>query len=201
MGPRIMRGSASVPKDMGELAKLFTQIALLRRGPQDLPASALLLLFTVVAYVAMNLLMNGLLPPVNPAAAAGRIREADQGGWLAQLLLDTGFTLIWYAVLLRLAGRPERTLQTTTAVFGFQIVLAPLLFLSSWLWPQFAQDLTWRVPIALFGVALVVWLIAANSHIVKAALEWSGGASVALVILQILAGELLRRQLFPTAQG
>jgi len=201
MRPRIMRRSATVPKDMRELAKLFTQIALLRRGPQDLPASTLLLVFTVIAYLAMNLLMNGLLPPLNPAGAATKLKEADQGSWLAQLLLDTAFTLVWYVVLLRLAGRPERTLQTMTAVFGFQIVLAPLLFFSSWLWPQFAQDLTWRVPITLFGVALVVWLIAANSHIVRAALEWSGGASVALVILQILAGELLRRQLFPTAQG
>ena len=36
-------------------------------------------------------------------------------------------------------------------------------------------------------------MIAANSHIVKAALEWSIPASVALVILQILAGQLLLR--------
>lgn len=201
MDPRIMRRSTPVPKDMRELAKLFMQIALLRRGPQDLPASTLLLVFTIVAYLAMNLLMNSLLPPLNPAGAAAKIKEADQGSWPAQLMLDTVFTLVWYVVLLRLAGRPERTLQTTTAVFGFQIVLAPLLFFSSWLWPQFAHDSTWGVPIALFGIVLLGWLIAANSHIVKAALEWSGGASVALVILQILAAELLRRQLFPTAQG
>jgi hypothetical protein len=48
---------------------------------------------------------------------------------------------------------------------------------------------------------LLVWFVAANSHIVKAALEWSLGASVAVVILQILAGELLQRALFPITQG
>ena len=41
------------------------------------------------------------------------------------------------------------------------------------------------------SLALLIWVIAANSHIVKAALEWSMAPSVALVILQNLAGELL----------
>jgi hypothetical protein len=186
---------------MWELVKLYTQIALLRRGPQDLPASRLLLVLTVIAYLAMNLLMNSLLPPAGVPEGGAKVSDADASSWPAQLLLDSAFTLVWYAVLLRAARRPERTLQTTTAVFGFQIVLAPLLFFSSWLWPRFMHDSTWGVPVALFGIVLLVWLIAANSHIVKVALEWSGGASVALVILQILAGELLRRALFFSAAG
>jgi hypothetical protein len=187
-----MRRSAPVPKAMTEFVKLFTQIALLRRGPQDLPASMLLLVLTVVAYLVVNLLLNALLPPAN---------AADLHSYPAQLLVDTAFTLLWYVVLLRLAGRPERTLQTSTAVFGFQIVLAPLLFFSSWLWPRFAQDTTWGVPVALFAIVVGVWLIAANSYIVKAALEWSGTVSVVLVILQVLAGLLLQRQLFSIPHG
>jgi hypothetical protein len=198
---RIMRRSARIAEAMKELVKLFTQIALLRRGPQDLPASMLLLTLTIVAYLLVNLLLNGLLPSPVVADAATRVAEAEQPNWSAQLLLDTVFTLVWYVALLRIAGRPERTLQTITAVFGFQIVLAPLLFLSSWLWPRFPHDSTGFVPVALFSIVLLAWLVAANSHIVKAALEWSGGASVALVILQILASELLRRGLFPTASN
>ena len=50
------------------------------------------------------------------------------------------FTLVWYVVLLRLVRRPERILQTTTAVFGFQAVLSPLLVISVWLMRRFAQD-------------------------------------------------------------
>jgi hypothetical protein len=186
---------------MKELVKLFTQIALLRRGPQDLPASRLLLALTIVAYLAMNLVLTVLLPPPAAADAAARMAEADSPNWAAQLLLDTVFTLVWYVALLRFARRPERTLQTSTAVFGFQIVLAPLLFLSSWLSARFTHDSPWFVAVALFSIVVLVWLVAANSHIVKVALEWSAGASVALVILQILAGELLRRALFPMAQG
>ena len=43
------------------------------------------------------------------------------------------------------------------------------------------------------------WLIAANSHVVKAALEWSNLASVALVILQFLAEQLVLLGLFPVS--
>ena len=184
---------------MKELVKLFTQIALLRRGPQDLPASMLLLVLAIVVYLVMNLLLNGLLPPPPVADAATRVAEAEQPNWSAQLLLDTCFTVVWYVALLSITGRPERTLQTTTAVFGIQIVLLPLLFLSRWLAPRFPQDSPGFVPVTLFGIVLLVWFVAATSHIVKAALEWSLGASVALAVLQILADWLLQRALFPIA--
>jgi hypothetical protein len=52
-----------VPKVMREVIRLYVQIALLRRGPQDLPASRLLLVLTVCGYAAVNALVSGLLPP------------------------------------------------------------------------------------------------------------------------------------------
>jgi len=168
---------------MKELIQLFTQIALLRRGPQDLPASMLLLGITIVGYFGINFLVSSLMPPIK--------------GWPAHLAVDVVFTLVWYVVLLRLTGRSERTLQTTTAVFGFQAVLSPLLVISEWLMLRFAQDTTWQLPVALIWLMLVIWVIAANSHVVKAALEWSSAASVFLVILQILAGQLVLFALFP----
>src|SRR5579871_2932352 len=108
---------------MTELIRLFAQIALLRRGPQDLPASGLLLALAVSAYFAVNCVVASLLPPMS--------------GWLAHLAVDVAFTLAWYYGLLRVAGRPERTLQTSTAVFGYQAVLTPLLLLSEWLMRRF----------------------------------------------------------------
>jgi hypothetical protein len=168
---------------MRELIQLFTQIALLRRGPQDVPASMLLLAMTILGYFGINFLVSSLMPPVR--------------GWPAHLAVDVVFTLVWYVVLLRLAGRSERTLQTTTAVFGFQAVLSPLLVISDGLMLRFAQDATWQLPVALIWLMLVIWVIAANSHVVKAALEWSSAASVFLVILQIIAGQLVLFALFP----
>jgi hypothetical protein len=57
------------------------------------------------------------------------------------------------------------------------------------------------VPITCAGLLLFVWLIAANSHVVKAALEWSATSSVALVILQTLVGWMLLFALFPPVKA
>lgn len=171
---------------MKELIRLFAQIALLRRGPQDLPASALLLAVTIAGYFLVNLAVSWLLPPF-------------QGPWLAHLGVDVAFMFTWYALLMKLVRRPERFLQTTTAVYGYQAVLAPLLVASESLMRRFAQDPFWALPVTVLGLALLVWVIAANSHIVKTALEWSMPPSVALVILQTLAG-LLVVALFPVSQ-
>jgi hypothetical protein len=118
------------------------------------------------------------------------------GSWLAQLVLDVVFMFVWYVLLMKLARKPERFLQTTTAVYGYQAVLSPLLVSIGWLMRRFAQDSVWQFPITLMSLALLIWVIAANSHIVKAALEWSMPPSVALVILQTLAGNLLVLALF-----
>ena len=173
---------------MKQLIQLFTQIALLRRGPQDLPASTLLLALTVAGYLGVTLLLSSLMPPMQ--------------GWpgAPQVLADTVFTLVWYVALLKLVGRPERILQTATAVFGFQVVLSPLLITSDWLVLRFRQDDLWQVPVVSASLLLLVWVIAAYSQIVKAALDWSSPASVVLVILQTLTGQMLVIGLFPPAK-
>ena len=167
---------------MKELIQAFTQIALLRRGPQDLPASRVLLVLSMVAYFGVSLLVMSLMPP--------------QPGWEEHPGVDIVFWILWYFTLLRIAGRSERILQTTTAVIGFQTILAAPMVLSDWLMLRFAKDETWQLPVALMWLMLFIWMIAANSHVVKAAFEWSSFASVALVILQIFAGQLLMMALF-----
>jgi len=169
---------------MQDLIRLFTQIALLRRGPQDVPASSLLLAMTIAGYFLVNFVVSYVLPPF-------------PGPWLAQLAVDVVFIFVWYALLMRVMRRSERFLQTTTAVYGFQAVLSPMLVASVWLTRRFAQDSFWQFPVTLVSLALLIWIITANSHIVKAALDWSMPPSVALVILQTLAGNLLVIALFP----
>jgi hypothetical protein len=172
---------------MKDIIRLFTQIALLRRGPQDLPASRLLLVLSIGGYLVVNLVVSSALPP-------------DEH-WQGPMLVDALFTLVWYVVLLRVLGRPERMMQTVTAVFGLQAVLSPLLIASTWLMRRVGEDATWQLPVTCIGLLLLAWLIAANSHVVKAALEWPGAASVALVILQMIAAWVLVFALFPPARA
>src|SRR3977135_247949 len=141
---------APAGKDMRELIQLFAQIAMLRRGPQDLPASTLLLALTVLGYLGVNLVVSSVLPPVR--------------GWPAQVLVDTLFMLAWYVALLKLLGRSERILQTATAVFGLQGLLSPLLIASDWLMLRFGEDTLWQVPVACAGLLLIIWLGAGPSH-------------------------------------
>jgi hypothetical protein len=169
---------------MKELVRLFIQIALMRKGPQDLPASVTVLTATAAGYFLVNCLVSAALPPI-------------KGPWFGHLVVDVLFTLAWYALLLRILGRPERFLQTTTAVFGYQTVLSPFWIASVWLIQQFAEGDAWRFPIVMVGLAIVVWLVAANARVLKAALEWAMPPCVALVILQILAGQALLVYLFP----
>lgn len=172
---------------MTALARLYAQIALLRRGPQDVPASMLLLAITVVAYFAVNLLVNWALP-------------APDDPWLPILFVDVLFTLGWYTTLLSMLHRRERVLQTTTAVFGYRAVLAPLTIGAEWLVRRFGSEQSWQLPLVIGYTAIVVWMIAANSHVLKAALEWSLFQCVALVILEIIASGLLVLALVPMAR-
>ena len=168
---------------MKELIRLFTQIALLRQGPQDLPASPLLLALTMAGYFVAHLVVGTVLPPL-------------PGPWVVHLCLDVVFTFVWYALLLYIARKPERFLQTTTAVYGYQAILSPLSIAALWLERRFDQESIWQFPVTMVNLALLIWIIAVNGHIVKTALEWSMAPSVALVILQTLAGYLLVLTLF-----
>jgi hypothetical protein len=99
-----------------QFLKVFLDIVLWRRGPQDLPASQLLLALTAAGYVAVSAVQLAMLGERGPA-------------WLVFIVLDplllTGGT--W--LLLKLFAHPERFLQTATAVLGTGALLGVLLFL------------------------------------------------------------------------
>jgi hypothetical protein len=169
---------------MMEVLRLYGQIALLRKGPQDVPAAGLLLLLTTVAYFTVKVLMVLLLPLVS-------------GPWLWGLLVDAVFTVAWYWTLLRLLGRAERFVQTTTAILGYRTVLAPLTLASEWLVRRFGENETWQLPASVVYIIVLAWTIAASGRVLHAALEWPMASCVALVILEIIAGWMLLYSLLP----
>jgi hypothetical protein len=172
------------PTTMRELLRLFGQIALSRKGPQDLPASALLLAVTVASYALVSFCVSSLLPPVE--------------SWRSQLFLEIGFSLAWYAVMLRAFGKPERFLQTATAMFGYQLMLTPPWIAVINLSRRFSDDTPWQFPVAVIALALLIWIIRAGSYVLKAALELPMVACVALIFAEILASQLVLIALNPT---
>jgi hypothetical protein len=99
-----------------QFLRIFIDIVLWRRGPQDLPASGLLLWITVAAYVAVSAVQLALL---GETAAT----------WAFFIVVDPLLLGAWVWLVLRLYGHRERFVQTASAVFGTGALLGIGLYL------------------------------------------------------------------------
>ncbi len=163
---------------MLQFLKVFVDIVLWRRGPQDLPASALLLGLAGAAYVVVSIMQLAWLD--EPPAA-----------WLVFVVLDplllTGGT--W--LLLRLFGRRERFLQTATAVLGTGALLGAALFLPMQ-WLLAVLDVRPGSTIAgVAALALVVAFALVTGRILQRAMDSSLITGVALSLTYFLLINLL----------
>jgi len=165
------------------LGRLYFAISIWRRGPQDLPAIGILLPLTIAAYIVLSAVIGLLLPAMRP-------------GWMWQVLLDAGFVTLWYWLLLLIARRPERFLQTATALFGLQIVIAAPSMLLVWLMEHLPRTDPRRDPVFLAALALSVWTVVAIGHILRAALERPLVFCLLLALLQMLVEWLVFVSIF-----
>jgi CDP-diglyceride synthetase len=168
---------------MKELFGLFAQIAMSRKGPQDLPASYLLLALTVLAYWVIRYAVSLAAPPAEH--------------WRVHLLVQVVFTLAWYAVLLRAVGKPERFVQAATAIFGAWMLLEPPWVVAVHYWQGLPEQDALYGLMAILALAITIWIIRAGSYVLKHALELPLLACVILTILQTFTGEMLMRAASP----
>jgi hypothetical protein len=176
-----------ISADLAGLARLYFAIAIWRRGPQDLPAVGILLPLTIAAYVLLSAAVGASLPAMRP-------------GWLPQVALDALFFSLWYWLLLAIAGRRERYLQTAAALFGLQTVIAAPSMVVIWLMQRMAHDDSLRLPVYFAALALAIWTLVAIGHILRSALERSLGFCLILALLQMLVEELLLVSVFGPGQ-
>ena len=165
------------------LARIYFDIALWRRGPQDLPAVGILLPLTIGVYVLISIALGELMPQL-------------RSGWAPQVLADAGFLALWYWLLLQLARRRERYAQTAAALFGLQTVLAAPSIVFAWLLQRFANDALWLTLAYSGALAVLVWTLVAIGHVLRSALERSLGLCLMLAFLQMLVEELMFLTLF-----
>ena len=168
---------------MAAILKLYLDIALLRRGPEDVPASRGLLWATLAAFVALNALLTLAFRPTTEH-------------WLPQLLVSVGFTLLWYRVLLVVFGRPERYQQTVTAVLGFGCIVTPLIVPAAGMMAPFADPPERAMPWMLLLLPLAAYLIYVTARILRAAIERPMFQCVMLVLLQTFLEPLILLTLF-----
>lgn len=159
---------------MFALLEAFFQIAMRRRGPEDLPDSSFLLYASLAAYMLAQV----------PVALEFYGRSMSS---LLAILADTGLLALVFWLPLQFTRRTGRYRRTMTALAGtgalLSLVQAPLVFFSG------MASTAGQPPVgATLGLLLLlIWSIVVQAHIAARALSstfWVGLA-VALVYFAV----------------
>lgn len=98
---------------MTQIFRMFFDIALLKRGPQDLPVSKFLAWLVSACYLFVSAVQSGM-------------RGWDVPTTMLLLGLDLGMQALWLWGLLVFFARRARFLQTFTAFIGVNVLLTVL---------------------------------------------------------------------------
>jgi len=170
---------------MAALLRFFVELAMLRRGPQDLPSSSALLVLMALLSVAVG--------TVNGAEFFGGVRSA-----FAANLLDLLLSMVLVFALLQIKGRLARWMQTMTAFLGLGVLAGLIMLLL-------------RSPAEAMGVAqlasvidliLAIWLQVALGSVLRHALDIPLMAGVIIVLsYTVIAFNLIARVVSPAMMG
>ncbi len=160
---------------MQQFLKVFLDIVLWRRGPQDLPNSWLLVILTLIAYELVNVVQLALM-------------KGSGAQLLLYLVVDPLLLMGGLWLVMKLYGRPERYPQTISALLGCSALMALLISVPVELLagPQLAKN----PPAALqfVALALVVAFVLVVGRIIKLATDSNlfTGIAIALTYVVIL---------------
>jgi len=142
------------------IIRAFLDIALLRLGPEDLPASGFLLGAALVVYTVVQIPLTWIVFQVPQSV-------------MITLLVDVVLLVGGLWVLLRLTGFPSRFGQTLTALLGTGALLS-VLSLPFNIWSASVAGMAQRpaAPSAAI-LAIVLWSFVINGHILGRAISRS----------------------------
>ncbi len=168
---------------LSTLSKAFLDICLLRKGPQDLPKSSVLLYLSLILYMVFDVLLTVQARPFEDA--------------LLVSFIDVGFLLGVIFFILKQHHYLDRWVQTITALCGTGVILGIFIFPLVYGGAQNQYE-TWlqQIIILLFFI-MIIWNIAVLAHIVRNAISTSLGIGIAIAILYIWMSSLLISMLFP----
>ena len=150
------------------LFKTLVGIILLRKGPDELPHSAVLLLFVAGIWIAVG-------------AVGAMIVDTYNGQALLADLVLTAFGFGLYAVVVKVFDRSERLLRALTAILGCGAIFGVALFAGRYiLMTYFAAEET-----PLFSELILLWSILVEGHIIARTIDrqWVIGFLIALAVL------------------
>jgi hypothetical protein len=166
-----------------QLLRVYIDIIMLRRGPQDLPASQFLMLSALLLYLASGLALFLTHVPTF-AGASAELTVA--------VLIEAGFFLAMLAV----AGKMLRARQTLSALWGSGALLTFAgLPLHIWMQAQPQEAAAAALPGLGLLLLLVLSLVVAG-HILREALEIPLPAGILLVLAEFALSVFVSARLF-----
>lgn len=167
---------------MYELIMLFFRIAVFKRGPQDVPASPLVLKVILPVYV----LVNFLILMLNGTASTA----------VLQIGADFAMMLCFTWPMLYFAGKRARFPQTLSAMVGTDAVISFVAI------PAIASLNSQPSELAYFiMLAMMVWHWLVSGHILRNALDRSWFFGLGLALLYIMLSSQIMAALFPEIVG
>lgn len=161
----------------------FWEICLLRKGPEEVPYSPLLLLLLLVlGYVLDNLRINLLLPGITGFHLAGI------------LLIHTLLMLLVTAGLLSVFGYRSRIVQTLTALTGTGIILSVLMLPFDYVTSLNPKNPTMAALVVMF---VQIWSLVIVGHILSHALSVHRMTGVIIAIGYLILGLAAFEYLLP----
>lgn len=149
------------------------EVILLRKGPEDLPGSQLLLALSVAMIIVAQLMLHALV-------------ETDYNADLVVEFAAEVVKIGLYVGILYLSGFVSRTIQTITAIIGCTAIMV-LLFVVIFVLSRPLIGLELAAAIAWF---VTPWLILVEGHIISRSLQqhWFTGIAIAVVIFILQLG-------------
>lgn len=182
---------------MWRLTQVFAEIALHRRGPDELPASQFLLGLTLTAYLAVGLVTLRASEPAERALELSLLGSTLDLGFTGLIVLETLLYLLFVWAVLKVSGRSRRFLQTASALLGVETLLSgigiPIL-----VWMSAVSASGGQPTVATFlYLALFLWSVDVAGFILSKALQRAYFVGVLIVIGYVTVSLTLREYLFP----
>jgi hypothetical protein len=165
------------------LLNYLVDLCLLRAGPQDLPASSLLL----ILFTLLNVLVGWVM-----------IIDARSGAFiaLAETLFESGVLLAVLYFGLASRKRLARFYQAATALMGSGLLLG-LLAMPLVSWSQRSES----SEAGILLLVLIVWSLVVMGHILRHTLDISFNLGLGIAVLYTLVSWNLTFMLFPVGMN
>ena len=161
--------------------RLFLDICLFRKGPEDVPASLFLLGLTLLGYALVGLFLLSF--------------QTGFGAALPQVLAEGVLNLVFVRFLVWIANKPHRFLQAAIALMGTDALISflalPLLL------AQGVEALARMTHLPL--LVMTIWHIAVSGMIFGRAVSKSLPIGIAVALLYTVLSVQLMAWLFPPA--